>query len=177
MKKITTVLSLVLSIVLFTSCEQKSLQSYLVKAQEKQGFMTVDLPTSFIQLKDGDVPADVKATVESIKKINAVALPFQGNEDAYETEKNEIKGILKDSNKYKSIMSMKMKGVNMKVYYTGEADAIDEVIVFGYSKAYGLGIARLLGDNMNPAQIMNMMNNIKFDPTNLNLSNLNLAFD
>lgn len=177
MKKITTVLSLVLVALVVTSCQQKTLQSYLVKAQEKKGFMTVDLPTSFIQLKDGDIPADVKATVESIHKINAIALPIKGNEDAFDVEKNEIKSILKDSNKYKSIMSMKMKGANVKVYYTGEADAIDEVIVFGYDKKYGLGIARLLGDNMNPGQIMKMMNNIKLDPSNMNLSNLNLAFD
>lgn len=177
MKKVTTVLSFVLMAVILMSCEQKSLQSYLVKAQEKEGFMTVDLPTSFIQLKDQDVPADVKATVESIKKINAVALPIKGNEEAFETEKNEIKSILSGSEKYKSLMSMKTKGVNVKVYYTGESDAIDEVIVFGYSKEYGLGIARLMGENMNPSKIMNMMNNIKIDPSNMSLSNLNLAFD
>lgn len=177
MKKITTVLSLVIMAVVFMSCESKSLQAYLVKAQEKEGFMTVDLPTSFIQLKEGDIPADVKATVESIKKINAVALPIKGNEEAYETEKNEIKSILKDSKKYKSLMSMKAKGMNMKVYFTGEADAIDEVIVFGYAKEYGLGIARLMGEDMNPSAIMKMMNNIKIDPSNMNLSNFNLAFD
>ncbi len=177
MKKLTTVLSLVLVTILFMSCEQKSLQSYLVKAQEKEGFMTVDLPTNFIQMKDQNVSDDVKAAVKSIKKINAIALPIKGNEAAYDVEKQEIKNILKNSEKYKSIMSMKVKGMNMKVYYTGDADAIDEVIVFGYDKNYGLGIARLMGENMNPGQIMNMMNNIKIDPSNMNLSNLNLAFD
>lgn len=163
--------------VVLMSCESKSLQSYLVKAQEKEGFMTVDLPTSFIQLKEGDIPADVKATVESIKKINAIALPIKGNEEAYEKEKNEIKNIFKASDKYKQLMKMKSKGINMQVLYTGEVDAIDEVIVFGYAKEYGLGIARLMGDNMNPSAIMKMMNNIKLDPSNMNLSNLNLAFD
>ena len=29
---------------------------------------------------------------------------------------------------------MKMKGMNVTVYFTGETDAIEEIIAFGYSK-------------------------------------------
>lgn len=176
MKKITTVLTLVIMALMFSSCQQMSLQSYLVSAQEKQGFITFDAPTSFLQLKNEDVSKEVKETIASIKKINVVALPYKGNEDAYETEKTEIKSILSNSKKYKSLMSMKMQGVNMKVYYTGDPESIDEVIAFGYNKEMGLGIARLLGENMNPSKIMSMMNDIKLDPSNLNLGNLNAAF-
>ena len=176
MKKITTVLSLLLVTVLLMSCEQKTLQSYLVKAQEKEGFITFDAPTSFLQVKDENVSDKVKNTLKSIKKINVVALPYKGNETAYETEKTEIKSILGDSKTYKSLMSMKTKGFNVKVYYSGEAEAIDEVIAFAYNKEMGLGIARLLGDNMNPSDIMSMMNSIKMDPSSLNLGNLNAAF-
>lgn len=177
MKKISTVLSLMLIALITTACQQKSLQSYLVKAQEKKGFITFDAPTSFIQLKSEDVSQEVKATLESIKKINVVALPYQGNEEAYEAEKTEIASILKDSNKYKSLMRMNVKGMAMSLYYTGDTESIDEVIAFGYSQNEGLGIARLIGENMNPAKIIELMNNVKMDPGSLNLSQFNAVFD
>ena len=58
---------------------------------------------------------------------------------------------------------MKAKGMNVKVYYTGDTDAIDEVIAFGYNKEAGVGVARLLGENMNPAKIIEMMNSVNMD--------------
>ena len=40
-------------------------------------------------------------------------------------------------------------------------DEIDEVIAYGYSPKMGVGLARILGDNMNPSDIMKMMNEVK----------------
>ena len=60
-------------------------------------------------------------------------------------------------------MSMKAKGMNVKVYYSGNTESIDEVIAFGYGKEAGVGVARLLGENMNPAKIIEMMNSINVD--------------
>ena len=101
-----------------------------------------------------------KSTLKSIRKVNVVALPIKGNEDNYETEKNKLKNIFKDNKEYKSLMSMKAKGMKVNLYYTGDTDSIDEVIAFGYGEKAGVGVARLLGDNMNPAKIIEMMNNI-----------------
>lgn len=175
MKKLSTVLSLVIVALLMTSCKNNSLQGYLVESQEKQGFITVDLPVSFLELKDQDVSDDVKATVKSIKKINVVALPYKNNEDAYEVEKEKLSKILSGDD-YKSLMKMNAKGMKVSLYYTGNSDAIDEVIAFGYSKDAGVGIARLLGDDMNPAMIIEMMQNIKIDPSNVSLGSLNAVF-
>lgn len=178
MKNIIKVFSLLFFLLMLTSCKnEKSLQGYLVESQEKTGFITVDVPTSFLQLKNENVSEQVKATLKSIRKVNVVALPTKGNEEAYEVEKNKIKSILNDNDTYKSLMSMKAKGMNVKVYYTGDTDAIDEVIAFGYSKKTGVGVARLLGDNMNPAKIMEMMNNIKVDGKNIGLNKLMTIFE
>tara|TARA_R110001632_G_scaffold81493_1_gene181508 strand:+ start:623 stop:1159 length:537 start_codon:yes stop_codon:yes gene_type:complete len=178
MKKITTVLTLVVLTLVMTSCNKdKSLQSYLVESQEKTGFMTVDIPLSFLKLKSEDVSEDVKATFKSIRKVNLVALPYQNNEDAYEAEKKTITNILRNSDTYKSLMRMDVKGMKMSVYYTGSADAIDEVIAYGYSKEFGVGVARILGENMNPSKIMEMMQNLEMDPSQLNLKQFNLSFD
>ena len=65
-------------------------------------------------------------------------------------------------------MAMKAQGMNVKVYYSGDTDAIDEVIAFGYNKDTGVGVARLLGENMNPAKVIEMMNSVNMDGSNLN---------
>ncbi|MFD2567674.1 DUF4252 domain-containing protein [Pseudotenacibaculum haliotis] len=175
MKKITTVLALFV-LTLFASCNsEESLQQYMVASQEKDGFMTIDIPINFIKPKSLDVPADVQETIKSIKKVNLVALPYQGNEEAYTVEKDKLNKILK-TDKYKSLMRMNAQGIKMNIYYTGSADAIDEVIAFGYAKDKGVGVARILGENMDPSKIITMMNNITLDGDQLNLRKFNLAF-
>lgn len=175
MKKLTTVITLLVFTMVFTSCKKESLQSYLVESQEKEGFITVDLPISFLKAKEG-TSEDVQKTIESIKKINVVALPYKGNEAAYQVEKEKIKTIISESNNYKRLMKMNMKGVQMDLYYSGKSDAIDEIIAFGYSESMGVGVARILGENMNPSNIMEMMQNIDVDTQGVNLKNLNLGF-
>lgn len=90
MKKITTVLSIFVFTLLLVSCKQQTLQSYIVESHDKPGFISADIPLSFLQLKDGEVSEDLKETIKSIKKINIVALPYKGNEAAYETEKTPL---------------------------------------------------------------------------------------
>ena len=177
MKKITTVLALFVLAVFATSCDNRqTLQEYLVASQEKTGFMTVDIPINFIKPKSLDVSQDVQETIKSIRKVNLVALPYQGNEDAYETEKQALKDIFKDNDKYKSLMRMNTQGIKMNIYITGSADAIDEVIAFGYANEKGVGVARILGEDMDPSKIIDMMNNITIDGDGLNLKKFNLAF-
>lgn len=169
MKKLTTIFSLLFLVAFASSCKnEKSLQSYLVDTSGKDGFYTGDLPVSSLLSAKADVSDDVKTTIKSIKKINIAFLKKTSENDvAYEAEKATLKNIFKDNDDYKNLMSMKFKGMNVKVYYTGNTDAIDEVIAFGYGKEAGVGVARLLGDNMNPAKIIEMMNSVKMDGSNL----------
>lgn len=177
MKRITTVFALLVMAILAISCDSKpTLQEYLVESQEKNGFITVDVPVNFIKPKTLDVSDNVKKTIKSIRKVNLVALPYQGNEDTYTTEKDKLSGILKGNERYKSLMRMNTKGLKVSIYYTGDADAIDEVIAFGYGKEQGVGIARILGEDMNPSMIIEMMNNISLDSGAMNLKQFNLAF-
>lgn len=177
MKKITTVLALFVLALFATSCNsEQTLQEYLVESQEKNGFMTVDIPINFIKPKSLDVSTEVKETIKSIRKVNLVALPYQGNEEAYQAEKDKLTQILKNNKKYKSLMRMNAQGIKMNLYYTGSAEAIDEVIAFGYAKEKGVGVARILGEDMDPSKVIEMMNNITLDGDQLNLKKFNLAF-
>jgi hypothetical protein len=177
MKKITTVLALFVLALFATSCDgEQTLQEYLVKTQEKKGFITIDVPINFIKPKSLDVSADVKETINSIRKVNLVAMPYQGNEDAFQTETDQLNKIFKNKDKYTRLMRMNMKGYKISIYYSGATDAIDEVIAYGYSKEQGLGVARVLGEDMDPSKIIEMMNNIDVDGDALNLKQFNLAF-
>ena len=159
------------------SCQKNtSLQEYLVESQEKNGFITIDIPTSFLQLKSEDVSDEVKATLKSIRKINVVALPVKENLKAVKVEKEILKNIFTDTKKYKTLMSMKVKEMSVHIYYIGKTAAIDEVIAFGYGEKYGVGIARLLGKNMNPSNIIAMLNKLKIDSDRLNLEQFSAIF-
>ncbi|MDY0779669.1 DUF4252 domain-containing protein [Tenacibaculum sp. IB213877] len=161
----------------FTACKKQSLQSYLVESQNKKEFITVDVPSSILQLSMENASDADKQAYESIRKINFVALPYdKAKEGEYETEKNKLKEILSNSS-YKKLMNFKDKGKHATIYYLGEADAIDEIIAFGYGEGAGVGVARLLGDNMNPNAIMKMMKNVKVDGDNINLKEFKMIFD
>ncbi|MBU3012388.1 DUF4252 domain-containing protein [Polaribacter vadi] len=169
MKKLTQICALVFLVLFASSCKnEKSLQSYLVDTSGKEGFYTGDLPVSSVLSAKADVSDDVKETIKSIKKINIAFLPkTEDNTATYETEKAKLKNIFKDNDEYKSLMVMKAQGMNVKVYYSGDTDAIDEVVAFGYGDKNGVGVARLLGENMNPAKVIEMMNSVKMDSGNL----------
>lgn len=164
---------------MITSCKnEKSLQSYLVDTSGKEGFYTGDLPVGSVLSAKADVSEDVKKTIKSIKKINVAFLPKTAeNTAAYELEKGKLKTIFADNNTYKSLMSMKAKGMNVKVFYSGDTDSIDEVIAFGYGDKAGVGVARLLGENMNPAQIIQMLNSVDIDADSASLKQFSKMFN
>ena len=59
------------------------------------------------------------------------------------------------------------KGV---IKYLGEEDAIDEVIIYGSSDDKGFAIIRVLGNDMNPAhlvQLVKVIQNADYDSSNL----------
>jgi hypothetical protein len=43
------------------------------------------------------------------------------------------------------------------IKYTGEGDAIDEVVIYGASEDKGFALIRVLGKDMNPAHLMQLM--------------------
>ena len=154
MKKAVIILTV---LAIFVSCnQQKTIQTYIVENQDKPGFMSVDLPMSLIQLNSDKVPIDVKDGYESIKKVNVLGLPYLNNNEAYEIEKKAISLILNNSTLYKNLMKMDMNGMSVSIYYNGDANDINEVIVFGYSKKIGVGVARVIGNHMNPTKITQM---------------------
>ena len=175
MKKAVIILSV---LTIFISCnQQKTIQTYIVEKQDKPGFMSVDLPMSLIQLNTDKAPLDVKEAYGSIKKVNVLGLPYLNNNEAYEIEKKTLLSILNNSTLYKNLMKMDMNGMSVSIYYNGDANDINEVIVFGYSKKIGVGVARVIGNHMNPSKITQMAEYLKIDPNQLNLQQFKQALN
>ena len=175
MKKAVIVLSV---LAIFISCnQQKTIQTYIVEKQDKPGFMSVDLPMSLIQLNTDKAPLEVKEAYGSIKKVNVLGLPYLNNNEAYEIEKKAILSILNNSTLYKNLMKMDMNGMRISIYYNGDANDINEVIVFGYSQKIGVGVARVIGNHMNPTKITQMAEYLKIDPNQLNLQQFEQVLD
>ncbi|GAL76835.1 hypothetical protein JCM19275_1442 [Nonlabens ulvanivorans] len=68
-------------------------------------------------------------------------------------------------------MTHKSDGVNMRFLYDGSSESIDEMIIYGSSLEMGLGVARVLGDDMKLGSIMKMMEEMKdvnLDQTGIN---------
>ncbi len=129
----------------------------------------VDLATSFLSEMDS-LPEDQKTILKTVKKMNVVAYSKKGGTDLeYKAEKDKLEVIF-DQEKYKQLGSFNVNGQNVSLMYLGEEDAIDEVIVFGRDDDKGLAVFRLLGDNMNPSDLMKLSNVI--EKGNLDLSQL-----
>lgn len=155
--------ALLFSALLMSCASTPSLQKYFVDAKENDQFIAVDLPASILKLKNEDVSEDVKKTLETIKKVNLLALQItETNYDFYTSEKEKVKKILKNS-KYKELMRVKMGKGNIIVNYLGEEEAIDEVIIFGADNEQGFAIARVIGEQMNPVDIMEITKEIQLD--------------
>ncbi len=154
-------LGLLVTLIFFISCDNKeTLQEYYVDNQGNQDFVAIDVPTSMFASSEGLEPKE-KETLETIKKINVLAIPKKTtNKEKIDSEKNKITDILKDE-KYQLLMKYGGGDRKLELYYTGTDDAIDEIILYGYDSKKGMGVARLLGDKMNPADVFELIKSLQ----------------
>lgn len=153
------------------SCNNEvSLQEYYVEHQNDKQYLAFDIPASLLTGDNSKLTAEQKATLETIRKVNV--LGFQKKEDnleKFEEEKEKLSQILSDD-KYKQLMRYGGGNRRAELYYLGEEDAIDEIIVFGSDDEKGFGIARVTGDDMNPEDIIRLFKS--FEKGELNIDGL-----
>ncbi|RIV42090.1 DUF4252 domain-containing protein [Flagellimonas pelagia] len=152
----------VMGAVLLASCSsQQSLQEYYVDNSENPNFLSIDVPASILKMEGVDLTPAQKEAVESLRKFNLLAFKKNAdNEAEYEMEKKKVKEILK-GDKFVELMKINSKYGKGVIKYLGEEDAIDEVIIYGDSNDKGFALVRVLGKNMNPAHIMQLMQAIQ----------------
>ena len=153
--------------VMMVSCNSnQSLQEYYVDNQGDKEFVAVDVPTSLFANTEA-LNEDQKRTLETVKKVNVIAIPKKPeNQEKINIEKDNISKILKDE-KYQLLMKFGGSSTKLEVYFTGNEEAVDEIIVYGYNDEKGMGIARVLGDNMNPSDILNLVSSMQKGDINM----------
>ncbi|WP_370391308.1 DUF4252 domain-containing protein [uncultured Winogradskyella sp.] len=154
-KKLTAVVVLVAAL---TSCNQgPTLQTYYVDNEMQPGFMSFDVPTSFIDVEGIEMTDEQREAYDSVDKLNILAYRVdESNLEDFNIELNQVKDILKDT-KYEELM----RGGNSTdgrfvVKFLGDVERIDELILFGNAKDKGFVIARILGDDMNAKKLLSL---------------------
>ncbi|MFV8282368.1 DUF4252 domain-containing protein [Christiangramia marina] len=164
MKSIKLLVLSIFTLIAVSCNNEKSLQKYYVENQQDTDFLAVDVPTSLFTNADA-LDEEQKSTMETIKKINVLALEKEANPQKFEEEKIKLDEIFQDE-KYQLLMRFGGSDRKAALYFIGEEDAIDELIVYGYDNEKGLGVARVLGENMDPEKIMDMMQSLKSEDIN-----------
>ncbi len=165
-------LALIVFLVLYSCNSAPSLQKYIVESKENNSFISIDLPSSILKLKEVEITDDVKATLETIKKVNFLALQLtDSNKELYTSEKEKITLILKNPN-YKELIKVNKGGGRMTIKYLGDEEGVDEVVIFGSENTKGFALVRVLGEKMNPAEIMKVTKYLQMDGDNKQLGQI-----
>ena len=78
----------------------------------------------------------------------------------YLSERLKIKSILANDS-YKTLIKYGADKQGAIIMYLGSETSIDEVVVFGSDNSKGFIIVRLLGNGINPAQLLNLVEVLK----------------
>lgn len=161
MKKILTVIAGI-ALLAFSACSShQSLQEYYVDNSENPNFISLDIPTSILNLKSEDLSETQQVALQSLKKLNLLAFRKTNENGAeFEVEKAKVNAILKNKD-FVELMKLNSKYGKGVIKYLGDEEAIDEVIIFGSMDDKGFALIRVLGKDMNPAHIIELMNAIQ----------------
>ncbi|WP_029036484.1 DUF4252 domain-containing protein [Salinimicrobium xinjiangense] len=169
MKKVVLLL-VVISLGLVSCNNETTLQEYYVENQNNHQYLAFDIPASLLTGDNSKLTAEQKATLATVKKVNILGFPLkEENQVQYEAEKEKLSEILK-SDKYKQLMRYGGGNRKAELYFLGEDDAIDELIVFGSDDEKGFGIARVTGDKMNPEALIKLLKS--FEEGDLDIAGL-----
>ncbi len=156
MKKL---IALVSCVILLWSCEEKpTLQKYFVKNTESPKFIALDLASNIIKTDKVALSETEKAALESFEKMNILAFRADSTNTAeYDKEIKQVKAILKDES-YQQLMKAGSGNDGAAIYFVGNDDErIEEFVVLAGKKENGFAVVRVLGNDMNPTHIMNML--------------------
>jgi len=155
--KSNILLVLLIALTLGACSSTQSLQEYYVDNAENPNFISLDVPASILKLDDSGLSEEQREALGSLRKLNILAFKkTTANGDDFKAEKAKVNTILKNEsfNELMKLNSSYGKGV---IKYLGDDDAIDEVIIYGSSKEKGFALIRVLGKNMNPAHLAQLL--------------------
>ncbi|OIV43966.1 DUF4252 domain-containing protein [Flavobacterium johnsoniae] len=160
--KINVITTAILAVLTFVSCNSEpSLQKYFVENTDNKDFIALDVSPSILNLEKTKLSAEQKDAVNSFNKMNILAFKANDkNQAQFETERKKVTAILKNP-KYQELMKFGSGKDGASISYVGTDENITEFIVFANRKENGFAVVRVLGNNMNPNNIMTLMSVLK----------------
>ncbi|MEY2630936.1 MAG: hypothetical protein RLZZ469_1833 [Bacteroidota bacterium] len=153
-----TIFTAVLCSLLLMSCSNEpSIQKYFVENSGKKDFIALDVSPSIINIDKTKLTPDQQTALNSFEKMNVLIFKSNGKNDAqYQSETQKVGDILKDET-YQELMKIGSGKDGASVSFVGDENDIDEFIFFAKNKDNGFAVVRILGNDMNPNNIMNMI--------------------
>jgi hypothetical protein len=146
----------------FGSCNsEQTLQKYFVENTENKNFIALDISSNILDVDKTKLTVAQNEALHSFEKINVLAFKLNDkNKAQFETERAKVSLILKDP-KYQQLMKFGSGKQGASVSYVGADDHINEFVLFANKNDTGFAVVRVLGKDMNPTNIMNMISVLK----------------
>lgn len=159
--KIALYFAIIISLVLTSCTGEPTLQKYFVENSEKKDFLVLDVSSSIINIDKSKLTTDQKTALGSFDKMNILAFKLdEKNKASYDMESQKVSEILKGKD-YQELMKVGSGKDAASISYIGDDDHINEFILFAKKKDNGFAVVRILGNDMNPNNIMNMLSLLK----------------
>jgi hypothetical protein len=146
----------------FGSCNSEpTLQKYFVENTENKDFIALDISSNILNVDQAKLTVAQKEALHSFDKMNVLAFKLNDkNKAQFETERAKVNLILKDTI-YQQLMKFGSGKQGASVSYVGTDDHINEFVFFANKNDAGFAVIRVLGKDMNPTNIMNMISVLK----------------
>ena len=165
--KIGFYIAVLVSLFLSSCNSEPTLQKYYVENSGKKDFIQVDLSSSLINKDKMKLTPEQKTALESFDKMNIIAFKVDStNKTQYDIESQKVTEILKDKD-YQQLMKVGSGKDAATVSFVGDENHINEFVFFAKKKENGFAVVRILGNNMNPNNIMNMISLLKSSNMNM----------
>ena len=154
-------LGMLISLLLSSCNSEPTLQKYFVENSEKKSFVALDLSPSILNLDKTKLTSEQKMALASFDKMNVLAFKLdKTNQAEYNSESQKVTQILKGKT-YQELMKVGSGKDGASVSFVGDENHINEFILFAKKKENGFAVIRILGKDMNPNNIMNMISLLK----------------
>ncbi|WP_035667597.1 DUF4252 domain-containing protein [Flavobacterium sp. 83] len=150
-------IALFFSLFLFSCNQEPTLQKYFVENTDNKNFIALDVSSDILNMDQTQLSSEQKTALQSFDKMNVLAFKLNGkNKVQFEVERAKVNLILKDK-KYQQLMKFGSGKEGASVSYVGSDEHIEEFVFFANKKETGFAVIRVLGKDMNPTNIMTMM--------------------
>jgi hypothetical protein len=156
------------SSLVFGSCKSEpTLQKYFVENTENKDFTALDISSNILNVDKAKLTTVQKEALQSFDKINVLAFKLTDkNKVQFETERAKVNLILKNPD-YQQLMKFGSGKQGASVSYVETDGRINEFVFFANKNDAGFAVVRVLGKDMNPTNIMNMISVMKESKINL----------